>query len=444
MAERPATKPAKSHSSGARKRPARRGQDSRADAARQLQRVLAGRSLSGDQAAADPLRQALVYAVLRHLTILETLLDRFLEKPLRARDEDLRCLLLVGLAELNGFSTPQHAVLDQAVSATARLGKKWARGLVNAVLRSYLRSGQSAAALAASDLEPAVRFSHPRWLVSAIEEAWPAQLEPILRANNEQAPMCLRVNLSRVSRDDYLASLEQDGIEARALPLAPSAIELQKARPVAELPGFDSGLVSVQDPAAQLAAPLLGAGPGMSVLDACAAPGGKTAHLLELQPELALTAVDSDPLRVPRIAENLARLGLSAEVLTGDAGELPAAQFDRILLDAPCSATGVIRRHPDIKWLRRESDIDDLTRQQRRLLARLWERLASGGQLLYATCSLLPAENHLTIESFVAATADARVLSLSGSWGVDTGWGRQLLPGQDGTDGFFYSLLEKR
>ncbi|MEM6575355.1 MAG: 16S rRNA (cytosine(967)-C(5))-methyltransferase RsmB, partial [Pseudomonadota bacterium] len=228
------------------------------------------------------------------------------------------------------------------------------------------------------------------------------------------------------------------------LALAPSAIELQKARPVADLPGFDSGLVSVQDPAAQLAAPLLGPAPGMRVLDACAAPGGKTAHLLELQPELVLTAVDSDPLRVPRIAQNLARLGLTAEVLTGDAGELPAARFDRILLDAPCSATGVIRRHPDIKWLRRESDIDDLTRQQRRLLERLWERLPSGGQLLYATCSLLPAENHLTIEAFVAAAADARVLSLPGSWGVDTGWGRQLLPGQDGTDGFFYSLLEKR
>ncbi|MEM6576490.1 MAG: transcription antitermination factor NusB, partial [Pseudomonadota bacterium] len=214
MAERPAKKPGKNRSSSAKKRPARRGQDSRADAARQVQRVLAGRSLSGDEASADPLRQALVYAVLRHLTLLETLLDRFLEKPLRARDEDLRCLLLVGLAELSGFSTPQHAVLDQTVSATARLGKQWARGLVNAVLRSYLRSGLDAAALAGSDLEPAVRFSHPPWLVSAIEEAWPAQLESILSANNEQAPMCLRVNLSRNSRDDDLARLGQDGIES--------------------------------------------------------------------------------------------------------------------------------------------------------------------------------------------------------------------------------------
>ncbi len=406
--------------------------------------MLSGRSLGADEAAADPLRQALVYAVLRHLTLLETLLAPFLDKPLRSRDQDLHCLLLTGLAELNWFSTPRHAVLDQTVSATARLGKKWARGLVNAVLRSYLRSDQDAAALAASDLEPAVRFSHPRWLVSAIDTAWPGQLKSILQANNEQAPMCLRVNLSRVTRSDYLAQLAEEGIEARALPLVASAVELEKARPVAELPGFDSGLVSVQDSAAQLAAPLLDPAAGTAVLDACAAPGGKTAHLLEFQPSIVLTAVDSDSGRVPKIAENLGRLGLTAEVKTGDAGELPAARYDRILLDAPCSATGVIRRHPDIKWLRREADIDDLQRQQQRLLAHLWDRLADGGRLLYATCSLLPAENHLTIEAFVAATADARVVPLPGSWGLDTGWGRQLLPGQDGTDGFFYSLLEKR
>lgn len=212
---------------------------------------------------------------------------------------------------------------------------------------------------------------------------------------------------------------------------------------VTELPGFDQGLVSVQDEAAQLAGWLLDAVDGMTALDACAAPGGKTAHLLERWPGLQLTAMDTDPRRCEMIEQNLARLGLSATVVSADAGALEQGSYDRILLDAPCSATGVIRRHPDIKWLRRSSDISVLQGQQRRLLDNLWQRLKSGGRLLYATCSLLPAENHSTIAAFSAANSDARVLPLALTGGLDTGWGHQLLPDQDGTDGFFYALLEK-
>lgn len=392
----------------------------------------------------DALSQALVYTTLRHLSLLQATLAQYLDKPIRAREGDLKCLLLVGLAEITWFATPRHAVLDETVKASVQMGKTWARGLVNAVLRNHLRAGPpDDSEMKACISEASVRHSHPQWLVDALIQAWPERWSDILEANNRQAPMTLRVNLSRISRDKYLQQLAQSDIVARPLPLAKSALVLDQPMAVSDLPGFADGLVSVQDEAAQLAAELLDAQGPMTVLDACAAPGGKTAHLLERDPQLALTAMDIDPRRCQKITQTLDRLGLKAKVVVGDAVNVEGEAFDRILLDAPCSASGVIRRHPDIKWLRRADDIDSLRDQQDRLLTSLWPRLKRGGRLLYATCSLLPAENHSTIAAFSAAHSDVRVLPLTLTSGVDTGWGHQLLPGQDGTDGFFYALLEK-
>lgn len=405
--------------------------------------VLDGRSLAREPGA-EPLVQALTLTTLRHRLLLEWARDQFLKKPLRRRDRDLNALLLIGLAELSFFSTPTHAAVNETVAGCGGLGKPWARKLVNGVLRSFLRSPYAAAdQLAAAVADPAVRFSHPRWLVDRLTAAWPDHAEDLLRANNEPGRLVLRINRQRSTVADYRQKLAAQGIEAEAMPLAPDALLLAKAVPVEALPAFEAGAASVQDAAAQLAAPLLDPKPGQRVLDACAAPGGKTAHLKEYQPDCQVTAIDSDPVRCQRIDSGLARLGLAAEVAVADAAEWSGGPYERILLDAPCSATGVIRRHPDIKWLRRDDDIAPLADLQRRLLTHLWTRLAVGGCLLYATCSLLPEENHLTIRWFTEATADVRLLPLEVSWGLDTGFGRQLLPGMDGTDGFFYALLEK-
>ncbi len=435
----------------ARRSHAKRGRlNSRAQAAVQVAQVLEGQSMSDlrpdPTGIHDPLSQALVYTTLRHLSLLQATLAQYLDKPIRSRDLDLRCLLLVGIAEITWFATPHHAVLDQTVKASGQMGKTWARGLVNAVLRNHLRAGPpDGSQMQASFPEPSIRCSHPQWLVDALIAGWPNDWAEIVEANNVQAPMTLRVNLSRIRRDDYLHLLAQSKIDARSLPLVKAGVVLDQPLAVADLPGFADGLVSVQDEAAQLAAELLDARDTMAVLDACAAPGGKTAHLLERAPTLSLTAMDIDPQRCQKITQTLDRLGLKAKVVVGDsaAPEGEGESFDRILLDAPCSATGVIRRHPDIKWLRRADDIKRLRGQQDRLLNALWPRLKRGGRMLYATCSLLPEENHSTIAAFNAANSDVRVLPLTLASGVDTGWGHQLLPGQDGTDGFFYALLEK-
>ncbi|HHO68322.1 MAG TPA: 16S rRNA (cytosine(967)-C(5))-methyltransferase RsmB [Gammaproteobacteria bacterium] len=433
------------------------GQDPRALAARLVMAVAAeGRSLASliparltalggprDRA----LAQELTYGTLRWYLRLDPLARQLLQRPLKTRDRDLHALLLVGLYQLLYMDTPAHAAIHATVEAARALGKGWAAGLVNGVLRNAQRRG--AEVLEALDPDPAIRWAHPAWLVEALRRDWPGHWQDILEANNARAPMFLRVNVLRCSRDAYLEQLAQAGIAAR--PVAGLAAALRLERPVAvdALPGFHEGLVSVQDAAAQRAAPLLAPRPGERVLDACAAPGGKTAHLLELEPNLAeLVAIDREPARLERVRENLGRLGLAASLVAADAADPDAwwdgRPFDRILLDAPCSASGVIRRHPDIKLLRRCSDVDQLAETQQNLLNALWPLLAPGGILLYVTCSVLRQENSAQLERFLATQADADSQALSPGWGRAAGAGRQVLPGDDGMDGFYFACMNKR
>ncbi len=419
-------------------------------AATVLHRVLVrGRSLtdalSSDADLPEPARlRAICYGVLRHLPLLRALLRGLMRSPLKSREAELEMLLLAAIFELGWMRTPEHAVIHEAVSDARALGKSWATGLVNAVLRAYQRAGKPRSAL---DLSAEERLLHPRWLIEALGADWPREFEAIIAANNAPAPLWLRVNAARGNVEDYLRRLSDAGIEAAAHRWAPHALRLERPVAVEHLPGFAEGEVSVQDLAAQLAAPLLAPRSGQRALDACAAPGGKSAHLLELNPRIELTALDVDPARSEQIGATLARLGLEARVVVADAADdawWDGRPFERILLDAPCSATGVIRRHPDIKWLRRDADLDALSRTQRRLLRALWPKLAPGGRLLYATCSVLARENQQVVAAFLADHADARAVPIEAEWGRERGPGRQVVSGEDDADGFYYALLEKR
>jgi 16S rRNA (cytosine967-C5)-methyltransferase len=390
------------------------------------------------------LLQQLCYGTLRHGPRLQAVLGLLLEKPLRDKDRDLQGLLLCGLYQLDGTRVPDHAAVAATVGATRVLKKHWAKGMTNAVLRRYLREREQLS----QTLDQAAAASHPPWLFERILAQWPTAAAIVIEANNQQPPMTLRVNERRVSRRDYLATLHDAGIAATAGDLCPHAVQLAYPRDVWELPGFLAGEVSVQDEAAQMAAVLLEAGAGERVLDACAAPGGKACHILELQPRLAeLVVMDIDAVRLQKVSENLQRLGLEATLLTGDAAHPPAhlesASFDRILVDAPCSASGVLRRHPDIKLLRRESDIAQLAEQQQSILQGLWPLLKTGGSLLYATCSILDEENSQVVRRFLTEQGDAILSSANISWGEAAACGRQLLPSTGGPDGMFYALLRK-
>ena len=391
--------------------------------------------------------QALCYGCLRHYHRLDTLLGKLLKKPLRQKDQDVYCLLLIGLYQLLEMRIPDHAAVSQTVAASKALRKPWARELVNGVLRNFLR--QQDELLAGLTEQQAVSFySHPDWLLRRLQQAWPDDWQAIVTANNRQAPMSLRVNQLRQSRQDYLDKLSEQGIAAVSLPPTHSGIRLEQAVPVEALPGFAEGEVSVQDGAAQLAAELLAPLAGERILDACAAPGGKTAHILETQAKLMeLVAIDIEAHRLQRITENLTRLRLQASLVCADAAEpdrwWDSRQFDRILLDAPCSASGVIRRHPDIKLLRRDGDIAGLQALQQKMLKRLWPLLKPGGMLLYATCSVLPEENHVQIQHFLTEQPDARLHDIEADWGRPMPAGRQILPGEQEMDGFFYACMFK-
>jgi 16S rRNA (cytosine967-C5)-methyltransferase len=404
-------------------------------------------ALAGLEVLRRPLARALACGTVRWYLRLEALLAQMLSKPLRDRDADVRCLLLVGLYQLIHMRVPLHAAVSETVAAASTMGKPWAGALVNAVLRRFL--SQRERLLAAVDRRPENRTAQPTWLFDRIQAAWPDRAESILSASNEQPPMTLRVAAHRVSREAYLEMLRAAGLDARAPAEAPQAVELLRPVDVRALPGFDEGLVSVQDGAAQFAAKLLGAQAGERVLDACAAPGGKTCHILELEPDLAqIWALDRDPGRLLRVEENLERLGLQAHVMRADAREperwWDGERFDRILLDAPCSATGVMRRHPDVKLLRRPADVPALAQQQRRLLDTLWDLLKPGGHVLYVTCSILPEENHEQVLGFMRSHDDAREVPLRVRWGQACPVGRQILPGDDRMDGLYYAHMEKR
>lgn len=394
----------------------------------------------------EALLQALCYGVCRWHIRLEMVSRQLLDKPLKAKDTDIQALLLLGIYQLLFMRIPAHAAVSETVNACKTLGKPWARGLINAVLRRLQREQESLTG--ELQQETGYRFSHPDWLLTRLQQAWPEDWLAICDANNNQAPMTLRVNRRQTGLDAYLTTLAEQGIEGRACLWSTDGIQLNQACPVTNLPQFNQGAVSVQDEAAQLAAGLMELTPGIRVLDACAAPGGKTCHLLESEPNLGkLVALEYDGQRIVKIKENLERLGLEATLIEGDTTApeqwWDQEQFDRILLDAPCSATGVIRRHPDIKLLRRNADIDKLATQQLWMLAALWPLLKPGGIMVYATCSILPQENEQVVGQFLAITADAEHRPINSTWGKEAKFGRYLLPVDGGNDGFYYAKLSK-
>jgi len=386
------------------------------------------------------LLQELCFGVMRTLPQLEALIGKLMERTLTGKQRVLHYLLMVGLYQLLYTRVPAHAALAETVAGAEVLKRTALKGLLNGVLRQFLR--QQEALLAEVD-QGSQRYWHPGWLLKRLQAAWPEQWQQIVEANNQRPPMWLRVNRQHYNRDAWLALLQAE--EKVAFPGdAQDALRLESPAPVSQLPGFDQGWVTVQDLSAQRCALLLEPKNGETILDLCAAPGGKTTHILEIAPQAKVLAVDVDPQRLLRVHENLQRLGMQAEVRQGD-GRTPAEWcgdmlFDRILLDAPCSATGVIRRHPDIKWLRRDRDIPELANLQREILEAVWPRLKSGGTMIYATCSILPEENHNQISAFLAAHSDAVAEKLP--QGQDNGW--QVFPTIDGGDGFFYAKLMKK
>jgi len=392
------------------------------------------------------LTQDLAFGAARWQPRLAALAAKLLQKPFKAADADVEALLLVGLYQLLYTRIPAHAAIGETVGCGDKLKKPWAKGLLNAVLRRAQR--ESSELLAELERDPVVRTAHPRWLQKSLKAFWPEQWEAICAANNAHPPMILRVNRRHHSRDAYLKLLADAEVAARPCDYSRDGIVLDAACDVRDLPGFAEGWISVQDEAAQLAADLLDLAPGQRVLDACCAPGGKTCHILEAQPQLAgVVAVDLEAKRLLRVRENLERLGLEAELIAADGRDTATwwdgKPFQRILLDAPCSATGVIRRHPDIKLTRQPDDIAALASLQGELLDAMWTTLEVGGILLYATCSTLPPENTEVIEAFLARTSGARELDIAGSFGVKQPHGRQLLAQEGGHDGFYYAKLIK-
>ncbi|MGL4206430.1 MAG: 16S rRNA (cytosine(967)-C(5))-methyltransferase RsmB [Aeromonadaceae bacterium] len=392
------------------------------------------------------LLQELCFGSLRWLSRLEAIAARLMSKPLKGKQRPLHYLLLIGLYQLLYTRIPAHAALSETVNGCRLLKGESFRGLLNGVLRNVQRN--QAELEAEADRSETARYAHPNWLLKRLKQAYPSHWQHIAEQNNQRPPMWLRVNQCHQSRDAYQTQLNSAGIPFEPQDLAPQGILLSHPCDVQLLPGFAEGDCSVQDGAAQQAARLLDPQPGEWILDACAAPGGKSAHLLECQPQLAgLVAIDADATRLSRIHENLERLRLNAQVIHGDACTpdkwWQGPQFDRILLDAPCSATGVIRRHPDIKWLRRSDDIAELVKLQANILEALWCKLKPGGTLLYATCSVLPDENRAQIQRFLASHPDAQWQAVvAGETREEPGW--QLLPGDNNMDGFFYAKLIKQ
>ena len=395
--------------------------------------------LSEDKA----LIQDICFGSLRYFETINAVLEQLLSKPLKSKDKDVECLIRTGLYQLIYQRTPDHAAVNETVSATKELNKKWSKSLVNGVLRNFLREKDSIVDKA----RKISIHSLPIWLIKRLKKAWRNNWKEIAQASNQKAPMTLRVNLNKYSREAYIQTLLDQGIEAKPVAQSTTAIQLENPVNVYDLPEFEVGAASVQDAAAQFAGVLLDCKNDMRILDACAAPGGKTGHILETAQALAVTAVDNKEHRLKRVEENLQRLGQKATLITADVADTESwwdnQPFDRILLDAPCSATGVIRRHPDIKLLRQDSDIAALQEEQSRILNVLWALLKPEGKLLYATCSILPEENEQQIANFLSQHSNAESRVIEGDWGVSCQYGRQLLSGQHDMDGFYYALLRK-
>ncbi|EGA65117.1 16S rRNA (cytosine(967)-C(5))-methyltransferase RsmB [Vibrio brasiliensis] len=386
------------------------------------------------------LLQEICYGALRYLPRLESIANELMDKPLKGKQRVFHHLILVGIYQLSFMRIPAHAAVGETVEGTKTLKGPRLRGLINAVLRNYQRNQEELDAMAVS--HNAGKYGHPGWLLKLLQESYPQQWQEIVEANNSKAPMWLRVNHQHHSRDEYLELLKNENIDNTIHSEAEDAVKLAAPCDVTKLPGFEKGWVSVQDAAAQLSINYLTPQDGELILDCCAAPGGKTAHILERTQGSEVVAIDCDDTRLKRVHDNLQRLNLKAKVICGDARNpqdwWQGEQFDRILLDAPCSATGVIRRHPDIKWLRRADDIAALAELQREILDAMWQQLKPGGTLVYATCSITPQENKEQVKAFLARTSDAK---LQGS-DVDNP-GRQILPGEEDMDGFYYAILTK-
>jgi 16S rRNA (cytosine967-C5)-methyltransferase len=390
--------------------------------------------------------QQLCYGVIRWQPQLQAITEQLLSKSLKSKDSDIQALLLCGLYQLRAMRLPEHAALSETVNGCAALGKPWAKGLINASLRNYQRNQSNIDSKALAD--DAAKFAHPDWLIQTIKQDWPEQWQQVLEANNQQPPMFLRVNQQQQSREQYLGLLIENDIPASEVKQSPEAILLDSPCDVYQLPGFETGTASVQDAAAQQVAAVLQIGPKQRILDACAAPGGKTCHILETEPSNEIIALDIDPERLTQIKQNTDRLGLHATLKAADAGDTESwwdgKKFDRILIDAPCSGTGVIRRHPDIKLLRRPSDIDSLVEKQQQLLENLWPLLNTGGLLVYTTCSLIQRENEQQIMDFLAKHPEAEEQQLNPPPATRRTAGYQRLPGDDNLDGFYYACLRYR
>lgn len=396
-----------------------------------------------------PLLFELCYGTLRWYYLLRALANELLLKPLPKKHQDVYYLLLIGLHQLLNMNIPQYAIVSETVQAAAVMGHPWAKGLMNKNLRRFLE--EKDALLAKVDKTEEAKYVHPQWLIGKIKKAWPEQWQDILAANNLRAPLTLRANLLKNTRDEYLAYLKQHEIDAHAVADCEFALSLDKPMPIENIPGFEEGLVSVQDAAGQFAAKLLNLKPNLRVLDACAAPGTKSTHMLELEPKLGhLTAVEKDPERLMMIKQNFERLNLPRDhfnLVLADVAHTEqwwsGEKFDRILVDAPCSGSGVIRRHPDMKVLREPEDSRNHHQVQVHLLNHLWPLLEKKGLLLYSTCSVFPEENEKTIQEFLQKNPEAKIQKFELPFGVAQQYGWQLLPQENGSDGFYYCLITK-
>lgn len=390
----------------------------------------------------------ILFGSLRYFHQIKAILDQLIEKPLKQKDQDVWVILIMGIYQLRYMSVPDHAAISETVELTKRIKKPWASGLINACLRNYLR--QVAEIEKKLSKAKTYQTSHPNWIIRQLESDWPEQAEAILTANNQRAPMTIRVNTLKVTREDYLAQLQQLAMSAKAHPLAIDGVVLETPCDVFKLPGFETGYVTVQDAAAQLVVDWLDLKPEQRVLDGCAAPGGKTTHILQRQPSTLLVSVEMSETRIARVEQTLTRLGMQCELKCSDIleqanwwdGEL----FDRILIDVPCSASGVIRRNPDIKIHRKKTDIAQLVELQSQILRTAWQMLKPGGRLVYATCSVFKMENQTQIENFLLDT-DARVVELPESviqkMKSPSRLGLQIFPGDFQMDGFYLCSLEK-
>lgn len=396
------------------------------------------------------LLQEMCYGVLRYLPELEHDVRGLMQKPLTGKQRVFHFLLLVGIYQIKFMRVPDHASVSETVAATGALKNRHMKALINAILRSYVRNNKKIDVITATTLPSAsVQYNHPSWFIKKVQHGYPEHWQKILNANQQKPPMWIRVNTQYNSIDHYQKLLETVEISVASVERLSNAIELTSPTDVSKLPGFEKGWVSIQDAAAQQSARLLNCQKDDVVLDCCAAPGGKTCHILEQAPDIAsMTAIDIEENRLARVKENLTRLGLKANVITGDAANAKTwwqgEYFDRILLDVPCSATGVIRRHPDIKWLRKSSDIDTLVILQKQILKETWSLLKPGGTLLYATCSILPQENSEQVKDFIENNDDAKLVPFDCPKALKkeaVGW--QILPGEKNMDGFYYAKLLK-